>query len=283
MGTIARRLLQLVVVVILSTLFAFSLLRLFPGDVADAVIPFGTEQQREQFREDNGLDKPFFEQYFDLARQPRAGRPRQGLPVEHAGERQAGGGAAGVAPADALRADHRPRGRDPARRVHRLPRQHQDRPRAQRRRVRAARAPELRARARPRVLRRRGVATRPPDPRADPGDRLRAGLARGGVRSGHRRHRPPRRHPAAARDLARRGPDRGLHAPVAQRHDRHAAGELHHHGARQGSLGPAHPLATRAAAVEPHAAHRRRPQLRHAHRRRGRGRGDLRGPRAWAR
>jgi peptide/nickel transport system permease protein len=63
MGTIARRLLQLVVVVILSTLFAFSLLRLFPGDVADAVIPFGTEQQREQFREDNGLDKPFFEQY----------------------------------------------------------------------------------------------------------------------------------------------------------------------------------------------------------------------------
>ena len=34
------------------------------------------------------------------------------------------------------------------------------------------------------------------------------------------------------------------------------------------------------AAVEPHAAHGRRPQLRHAHRRRGRGRGDLRDPRA---
>ena len=63
MGTIARRLLQLVVVVILSTLFAFSLLRMFPGDVADAVIPLGTEEQRQQFREDNGLDKPFFEQY----------------------------------------------------------------------------------------------------------------------------------------------------------------------------------------------------------------------------
>jgi peptide/nickel transport system permease protein len=63
MGTIARRLLQLVVVVILSTLFAFSLLRLFPGDAADAVIPFGTEQQREQFREDNGLDEPFLSQY----------------------------------------------------------------------------------------------------------------------------------------------------------------------------------------------------------------------------
>jgi peptide/nickel transport system permease protein len=63
MGTLARRLLQLVVVVVLSTLFAFSLLRLFPGDAADAVIPFGTEQQRDQFREDNGLNEPFFEQY----------------------------------------------------------------------------------------------------------------------------------------------------------------------------------------------------------------------------
>ena len=63
MGTILRRLLQLFVVLILSTLFAFSLLRLFPGDVADAVIPFGTPQQKAQFRADNGLDKPFFEQY----------------------------------------------------------------------------------------------------------------------------------------------------------------------------------------------------------------------------
>lgn len=63
MGTIARRLLQLVVVVILSTLFAFSLLRLFPGDVADAVLPYGTAAQKAKFRADNGLDKPFFEQY----------------------------------------------------------------------------------------------------------------------------------------------------------------------------------------------------------------------------
>jgi len=63
MGTIARRLAQLVLVVILSTMFAFSLLRLFPGDVADAVVPFGTEQQKQAFREENGLDEPFFEQY----------------------------------------------------------------------------------------------------------------------------------------------------------------------------------------------------------------------------
>jgi peptide/nickel transport system permease protein len=63
MWIIGRRLLQLVVVVVLATLFTFSLLRLFPGDIADAVLPLGTKQQKEQFREDNGLDKPFFEQY----------------------------------------------------------------------------------------------------------------------------------------------------------------------------------------------------------------------------
>ena len=63
MGTIARRLVQLVVVVLLSTLFAFALLRLFPGDAADAVLPYGTKAQKAQFRADNGLDKPFFEQY----------------------------------------------------------------------------------------------------------------------------------------------------------------------------------------------------------------------------
>jgi peptide/nickel transport system permease protein len=77
MGTIARRLVQLVVVVVLSTLFAFSLLRLFPGDAADAVLPYGTPAQKAQFREDTGLNKPFFQQYatwgwnllhFDLGR-----------------------------------------------------------------------------------------------------------------------------------------------------------------------------------------------------------------------
>jgi peptide/nickel transport system permease protein len=63
MRNIARRLLQLVLVVVLSTLFAFSLLRLFPGDIADAVLPLGTAEQKQQFAEDNGLDKPFVEQY----------------------------------------------------------------------------------------------------------------------------------------------------------------------------------------------------------------------------
>ena len=63
MRTIARRLVQLVVVVVLSTLFAFALLRLFPGDAADTVIPYGTPAQKAKFRADTGLDKPFFEQY----------------------------------------------------------------------------------------------------------------------------------------------------------------------------------------------------------------------------
>jgi peptide/nickel transport system permease protein len=61
-GTV-RRLVQLVVVLLLSTLFAFALLRMFPGDAADAVLPYGTPAQKAQFRADNGLDKPFFEQY----------------------------------------------------------------------------------------------------------------------------------------------------------------------------------------------------------------------------
>jgi len=60
---IARRLVRLVVVVILATLFTFSLLRLMPGSPADAAIPFGTAAQRAQFNRDNGLDKPFLEQY----------------------------------------------------------------------------------------------------------------------------------------------------------------------------------------------------------------------------
>jgi len=63
MRMIARRLVRLVVVVVLATLFTFSLLRLMPGSPAEAAIPFGTAAQRAQFNRDNGLDKPFLEQY----------------------------------------------------------------------------------------------------------------------------------------------------------------------------------------------------------------------------
>ena len=63
-ATVRQAAVQLVVVVILATLFTFSLLRLFPGDVADAAIPLRHRRRRSaQFRKDNGLDKPFFEQY----------------------------------------------------------------------------------------------------------------------------------------------------------------------------------------------------------------------------
>ncbi len=61
---------------------------------------------------------------------------------------------------------------------------------------------------------------------------------------------------------------------------RDAAGELHHHGPRQGAS-PDKRILWRHA-LQPSsltAAHRRRPQLRHAHRRRGGGRGDLPDPR----
>ena len=91
-----------------STLFTFSLLRLFPGDVADASSRSARQAQKQQFSEDNGLDKPFFEQYATWLGNLAAGRPRQGLPdrtspvsdkIETA--------LPGLAPAHALRADHR--------------------------------------------------------------------------------------------------------------------------------------------------------------------------------
>jgi peptide/nickel transport system permease protein len=64
MREIARRVAQLFLVLVLSTLFAFALLRLFPGDIADAVLPTATPQAKEEFRRENGFDRPFVEQYF---------------------------------------------------------------------------------------------------------------------------------------------------------------------------------------------------------------------------
>ena len=54
------------------------------------------------------------------------------------------------------------------------------------------------------------------------------------------------------------------------------AGRLHPDGEGEGHHQPPHPVAARAPAVEPHAAHRRRPQRRRADRRHGRDRGHLR-------
>ena len=45
---IGRRFVQLAVVLLLVTFFTFSLVRLLPGDPAQTIIPFGTDQQRAQ-------------------------------------------------------------------------------------------------------------------------------------------------------------------------------------------------------------------------------------------
>ena len=60
---IAKRFLQLAVVLLLVTFFTFSLVRLLPGDPTETIIPFGTDQQRAALAQDLGLDKPFLQQY----------------------------------------------------------------------------------------------------------------------------------------------------------------------------------------------------------------------------
>jgi peptide/nickel transport system permease protein len=63
MRLIARRLIQLVVVVILATFIVFALQKARGGDPATAVIPFGSAQQRAQFNKDQHLSDPYFVQY----------------------------------------------------------------------------------------------------------------------------------------------------------------------------------------------------------------------------
>jgi peptide/nickel transport system permease protein len=60
---IARRFVQLAVVLLLVTFFTFTLVRLLPGDPAQTIIPFGTDEQRAQLSKDLGLDRSFLQQY----------------------------------------------------------------------------------------------------------------------------------------------------------------------------------------------------------------------------
>lgn len=60
---IARKLLQLVITVILVTLFAPFLLELLPGDPVEVLVPFGSDEQRQLVREETGLDQPFLVRY----------------------------------------------------------------------------------------------------------------------------------------------------------------------------------------------------------------------------
>jgi peptide/nickel transport system permease protein len=62
---ILKKLGQLVITVILVTLFASFLLELLPGDPVEVLVPFGSDEQREAVREDLGLDRPFLVRYGD--------------------------------------------------------------------------------------------------------------------------------------------------------------------------------------------------------------------------
>jgi peptide/nickel transport system permease protein len=60
---ILKKLGQLIVTVLLVTLFSALLLELLPGDPVEVLIPFGSDEQREQVRESVGLNDPFIVRY----------------------------------------------------------------------------------------------------------------------------------------------------------------------------------------------------------------------------
>lgn len=66
---IARRLLQLIPVMIGISIIVFFLVRLIPGDPADIMLgDRGTEEARERIRETLGLDRPIYVQYYIFVR-----------------------------------------------------------------------------------------------------------------------------------------------------------------------------------------------------------------------
>ena len=66
---VGRRLVQLFVVLIVVSFFTFLLIRLLPGDPVQTIIPFGQgpafADERALLRSDLGLNKGFFQQYWD--------------------------------------------------------------------------------------------------------------------------------------------------------------------------------------------------------------------------
>lgn len=60
---IARRLAQLVLVLLVVSFFSFSLLKLLPGDEVSVGCTFCAEAEQERFIEENALDDPFVVQY----------------------------------------------------------------------------------------------------------------------------------------------------------------------------------------------------------------------------
>jgi peptide/nickel transport system permease protein len=65
MRTVATKVIRLIVVLLVVSFFSFSLLHLTPGNPARTAVPFATDQQIEEIEHDIGLDKPFFQQYWD--------------------------------------------------------------------------------------------------------------------------------------------------------------------------------------------------------------------------
>lgn len=63
MRAVLQRVGQLAVVLFLVTLFTALLINLLPGDVAVTIIPFGSDAQREQLREELGVNDPIYVQY----------------------------------------------------------------------------------------------------------------------------------------------------------------------------------------------------------------------------
>ena len=254
--------------------FTFCLVRLLPGDPTTTIIPFGTDTQQRAAAEgprprqaasssSTGTTSATSSQG-DLGHQYSTNRPvidlvNQSLPVSIELMIYAQLIVAGV--------------RDPTRRPRGVPRRHAYRPGDQHDGVRAARAAELRARARCSAtssgaqlkwLPTGGYAPGWLDPIFDStrhmqlGDHLRymflpaITLAVGQI--------------AVYMRLLRSD----MIATLQENFITMAQGEGHPE--------PPHPLAARAPAVEPHAAHRRRSQRRDAHRRRRRRRGDLQRP-----
>lgn len=63
MREVIRRLLHLLLVLVLVTMFSALLLSLLPGDPAEAIAPFASPEQRAALREDLGLDEPLYVRY----------------------------------------------------------------------------------------------------------------------------------------------------------------------------------------------------------------------------
>jgi peptide/nickel transport system permease protein len=67
-GYIARRLLGVVINLMVVSFFIFFSMRLVPGDLTMIILTErSTEEQRDAFREEHGLDKPQLEQYLSWA------------------------------------------------------------------------------------------------------------------------------------------------------------------------------------------------------------------------